>query len=86
MMVIEACTGVSSVIAMPRNARKSETVGATPGDAALAIQTLKVTNQHHPKVNSRRNAGPAAFFVIGGAKLFDELIKTRFGQTSLSLG
>lgn len=57
-----------------RNAQdrpQPETVRATPIDAALAVQAFEVANQHHPKINSGRNAGPASFFIIGRAELLD---------------
>ena len=66
-----------------RKAQKSpqgQTVGTAPGNAALTVQALEVANQQHPEIDSWRNAGPATFLVIGGAELFDELIKTGGGQ------
>ena len=49
LSLIDACTGVSSVIAIPRNVRKSQAISATPRNTTLAVQTFKVTNQYHSK-------------------------------------
>src|SRR5260221_697139 len=52
---------------------QAQTVGATPGDSALAVQTFEVADQKHPKINSRWDTG--SLF----SDAFDRLLR-RFGQ------
>lgn len=65
---------------------QSQAVGAPPGDATLAFQTLEVAHQHHAKIDAGRDAGPSAFPVIRGAELLDELVKARLSQHLVELG
>ena len=61
-------------------------IGATPGDAALAVQTLEVTDQQHPEVNPRRNPRPAKpLGVVRPEQIFDELVEPRLGQQPVEL-
>ena len=60
--------------------------GAAPGDAALAVDPLEVTNEEHPKAGARGNARPPARLVAGRAELFGKRIKLRFGEYGVGLG
>ena len=40
-----------------------------------SVQALKVTDQQHPEVDSRRDARPSTLLVIARAELLDELVK-----------
>src|SRR6266568_331166 len=72
-----------------RDAQKTsqrQTVGTTPRDAALAVQTFEVTDEEHPKVNTRWDTGSAALLVIPCAELLDELVEPGFGQHLVEFG
>src|SRR5260221_697138 len=56
---------------------QAQTVGATPGDSALAVQTFEVADQKHPKINSRWDTGPSALLVILSAQFLHEFVKPR---------
>src|SRR5215212_9553183 len=70
----------------PQEAPQGQTVRTPPGDAPLAIQSFEVANQKHPEVDSRWDAGPTAFLVVGCAELFDEVVETSLSQNGIELG
>jgi hypothetical protein len=79
MMVMEACTGVASVIAMPKKLR-SPRLSAQRQAMPLAVQTFKVADKEHPKINPRRNPGTAALLVVFSAEPLGEVIEAGLGQ------
>lgn len=63
-----------------------DTVGAPPGNAALAVQPLKVSAEAPAEVSARRNPDAPARLGVGSAKGFDERIKLGWGEHGIALG
>lgn len=63
-----------------------ETVGAPPGDAALAVQPLKITDEEHAEVGARGNPDAATSLVVRSAQVFDERIKLGLGEHGIEPG
>ena len=70
----------------PKERPQPQTVGTAPSDSALAIQSLKVADKEHAKVNSRGNARTAAFLIIPGAQFLDQLVEASSRQHFIEFG
>ena len=58
----------------PEKGSQGQAVGAAPGDASLTAQSFKVTDEEHPEVIPRWNAGSSSLLVVGIAQPFDKII------------
>ncbi len=67
---------------------QAQAVGASPGDAALAVDVLEVTDQEHTKVDARRDRRLAALLLRGVILLatpLDPIVELGFGQKLVEL-
>jgi len=83
MMVMEACTGVASVSAMPKKLR-SPRLSAHRQAIPRWLSNLQVADKEHPEINPRRNPGTAAVLIVFGTEPLGEVIEASLASTSLT--
>jgi hypothetical protein len=72
--------------AVSEEGSKCEAVSASPGYAALTVDTLEIGDKQHTEENSRRDPRPAAFLVEWCTLLLDEGVKAGGCENLIEIG